>query len=74
MGASQRNLPDADLCKGIQRRGLGFVTIVGAGGNAGAGVGGEVAFLLDADGNLVLDGNGDPVPGQTSRGRRRPGT
>jgi uncharacterized protein len=72
LGDSQRNLPDADLCKGIQHRGLGFVTIVGAGGNAGAGVGGEVDFLLDASGNLVLDGNGDPVPAQTTRGRRPP--
>ncbi len=70
MGASQRNLPDADLCKGIQRRGLGFVTIVGAGGNAGAGVGGEQAFLQNDDGSPVLDGNGDPVPEENARGRR----
>ncbi len=40
-GASAKNTPDADLCKGIQRRGLGFVTVAGAGGNHGAGVGGE---------------------------------
>jgi ankyrin repeat protein len=70
LGDSQKGIPDADLCKGIERRGLGFVTIAGAGGNAGAGVGGEVAFLLDADGNLVLDENGDPVPART--GGRQP--
>ena len=67
LGDSQKNLPAAELCKGIQRTGLGFVTIVGAGGNAGAGVGGEVAFEVDADGNLVLDANGDPVPVRTNR-------
>ncbi len=61
MGASQKNLPAAELCKGIRRGGLGFVTIDGAGGNAGAGVGGEVVFELDAEGNPVLDENGDPV-------------
>ncbi|HEV2704253.1 MAG TPA: ankyrin repeat domain-containing protein [Steroidobacteraceae bacterium] len=72
IGASQNNLPDADLCKGIQRRGLGFVTVAGAGGNAGAGVGGEVAFELDASGNPVLDANGEPVPVSTGRGRRPP--
>jgi uncharacterized protein len=70
LGESQENLPAAELCKGIRHSGLGFVTIDGAGGNAGAGVGGEVAFLLDADGNLVLDENGDPVPART--GGRRP--
>ncbi|MEO6185763.1 MAG: ankyrin repeat domain-containing protein [Steroidobacteraceae bacterium] len=68
LGASQRNLPAADLCKGIERRGLGFVTVSGAGGNAGAGVGGEVNFELDADGNPVLDASGEPVP--ATRGRR----
>jgi ankyrin repeat protein len=67
LGDGQKTLPEADLCKGIQRTGLGFVTIVGAGGNAGAGVGGEVAFETDADGNLVLDANGDPVPVRTNR-------
>src|SRR5579862_8999059 len=41
LGPSQKTLPDADLCKGIQHRGLSFVTIVGAGGNHGAGAGGE---------------------------------
>jgi uncharacterized protein len=70
LGESQKSLPAAELCKGIRHSGLGFVTIDGAGGNAGAGVGGEVAFLLDADGNLVLDENGDPVPART--GGRRP--
>ena len=72
LGASQKTLPEADLCKGIERRGLGFVTVAGAGGNAGAGVGGEVAFELDADGNPVLDANGDPVPVSSGRGRRPP--
>ncbi|MEY2853841.1 MAG: hypothetical protein RL030_973 [Pseudomonadota bacterium] len=70
IGENQKSLPAAELCKGIRHSGLGFVTIDGAGGNAGAGVGGEVAFLLDADGNLVLDENGDPVPART--GGRRP--
>ena len=42
--------------------------IDGAGGNAGAGVGGEVVFELDADGNPVLDENGEPV--EASAGRR----
>lgn len=70
LGASQKTIPEADLCKGIERRGLGFVTVAGAGGNAGAGVGGEVAFELDADGNPVLDANGDPVPLASGRGRR----
>jgi uncharacterized protein len=73
MGPSQKTLPEADLCKGIEKRGLGFVTVTGAGGNAGAGVGGEaVAFQVDADGNLVLDANGDPIPVDTGRGRRPP--
>jgi ankyrin repeat protein len=71
MGASQRDLPDAELCKGIERKGLGFVTVVGAGGNAGAGVGGEFPEV-DADGNPVLDANGDPVPASNGRGRRPP--
>lgn len=71
MGAGQENLPESELCKGIEKRGLGFVTVAGAGGNAGAGVGGEVvAFQVDADGNLVLDANGDPIPVDTGRGRR----
>ncbi len=69
LGDSQKTIPAADLCKGIEHRGLGFVTVAGAGGNAGAGVGGEVVFELDADGNPVLDANGDPVPAAT-RGRR----
>jgi uncharacterized protein len=73
MGPSQKDLPEADLCKGIEKRGLGFVTVAGAGGNAGAGVGGEaVTFQVDADGNLVLDANGDPIPVDTGRGRRPP--
>jgi ankyrin repeat protein len=72
MGDSQKNLPAAELCKGIRRAGLGFVTIDGAGGNAGAGVGGEQAFELDADGNPVLGDDGEPVPASTGRGRRPP--
>jgi len=71
MGDSQKNLPAADLCKGIRRSALGFVTIDGAGGNAGAGVGGEVVFEEDAAGNQVLDENGDPVPLRIN-GRRPP--
>jgi ankyrin repeat protein len=68
MGPSQKTLPASELCKGIRKGGLGFVTIDGAGGNAGAGVGGEQTFETDADGNPVLDENGDPVP---ARGNRR---
>jgi ankyrin repeat protein len=71
IGDSQKTVPAADLCKGIRRSGLGFVTIDGAGGNAGAGVGGEVLFEEDADGNPVLDENGEPVPVRNS-GRRPP--
>jgi ankyrin repeat protein len=69
MGDSQKTLPAADLCKGIRRSGLGFVTIDGAGGNAGAGVGGEVE--VDADGNPVLDENGEEVAA-AARNRRPP--
>src|SRR5689334_2571864 len=53
-GASAKDTPDADLCKGIERRGLGFVTIAGAGGNHGAGVGGEALAEQGADGNQVV--------------------
>jgi ankyrin repeat protein len=71
-GASAKNTPDADLCKGIQRRVLGFVTIAGAGGNHGAGVGGEVTVEDGADGNqVVTDASGNPAP-VTTRGRRPP--
>ena len=69
-GASAKNTPDADLCKGIERRGLGFVTVAGAGGNHGAGVGGEVTE--DADGAAVADASGNPVPVVAGRGRRPP--
>ncbi len=69
-GASAKNIPDADLCKGIERRGLGFVTIAGAGGNRGAGVGGEALAEQGADGNQVVDASGNPVPASTGRGRR----
>jgi ankyrin repeat protein len=71
MGDSQKSVPATELCKGIRRSGLGFVTIDGAGGNAGAGVGGEVTFEEDANGNPVLDENGEPVPVRNS-GRRPP--
>ncbi|MDQ2641615.1 MAG: ankyrin repeat domain-containing protein [Pseudomonadota bacterium] len=60
LGESQRNLPASELCKGIRRSGLGFVTIDGAGGNAGAGVGGEVE--VDAEGNPLPEGNGEDAP------------
>jgi uncharacterized protein len=69
-GDSAKNTPDADLCKGIQRRGLGFVTVAGAGGNHGAGVGGEVTE--DAEGTPVTDASGNPVPASPARGRRPP--
>jgi ankyrin repeat protein len=72
LGASVKNTPDADLCKGIQRRGLGFVTIVGAGGNHGAGAGGEAPAEQGADGNQVVDASGNPVPASAGRGRRPP--
>jgi ankyrin repeat protein len=72
IGTSQKDLPAGDLCKGIRRSGLGFVTIDGAGGNAGAGVGGEVEFELDTEGNPVLDEAGNPVPSTTGRGGRTP--
>jgi ankyrin repeat protein len=61
-GVSAKNTPDAELCKGIERRGLGFVTVAGAGGNHGAGVGGEV----------TEDEDGNPVPVSTGRGGRFP--
>jgi uncharacterized protein len=60
LGASQQKLPDAELCKGIQRRGLGFVTVVGAGGNAGAGVGGEFTEG-GPEGDEAPDAEGNPV-------------
>ncbi len=76
-GDSAKNMPDADLCKGIQHRGLSFVTIVGAGGNHGAGVGGEAPAdgadanqVVGADGNQVADATGTPAPAPTGRGRR----
>jgi uncharacterized protein len=69
-GPSAKDTPDADLCKGIERRGLGFVTIAGAGGNHGAGVGGEAPAEVGADGNQVVAATGNPVPAGTGRGRR----
>jgi ankyrin repeat protein len=75
-GASAKDTPDADLCKGIERRGLGFVTIAGAGGNHGAGVGGEALAEQGTDGNPVVDASGNPVPApppaSLPRGRRPP--
>jgi ankyrin repeat protein len=70
MGDSQKTVPASELCKGIERRGLGFVTVAGAGGNAGAGVGGVVEFEVDGEGNPVLDATGNPVPAALSRSRR----
>src|SRR5579862_5775881 len=72
-GLSAKDTPDADLCKGIERRGLGFVTIAGAGGNHGAGVGGEAPAEVGADGNQVVDATGNAVSASTGRGRRAPG-
>jgi ankyrin repeat protein len=79
MGASQIDLPAAELCKGIKRSGLGFVTIDGAGGNAGAGVGGvvseldeEVSTSPDEDGNPVAEASEDPVAEDTGRPRPPP--
>jgi ankyrin repeat protein len=69
-GPSAKSTPDADLCKGIERRGLGFVTVAGAGGNHGAGVGGEVTEGAEAA--PVTDASGNPVPAPVSRGRRPP--
>jgi ankyrin repeat protein len=68
LGPGQRALPDADLCKGITRRGLGFVTVAGAGGTAGAGAGG--VFEEGAEGDQALDENGNPV--EDTSGARRP--
>ncbi len=65
MGESQGNLPEAELCKGIRRSALGFVTIDGAGGNAGAGVGGEVE--LDAEGIPLAERNGDEATARAAR-------
>lgn len=73
IGESQKSLPDSELCKGIRRTGLGFITIDGAGGNAGAGVGGEFVVELDANGNPVLDAEGNPVlVTATRRAQREP--
>ena len=66
-GASAKDTPDADLCKGIERRGLGFVTIAGAGGNHGAGVGGEALAEAGTDGNPLVDASGNPVPAPRRR-------
>jgi ankyrin repeat protein len=70
IGEKQRTIPDADLCKGIEKRGLGFVVVAGAGGNAGAGVGGDVTVELDSDGTPILDAEGNPIPVPTNRNRR----
>jgi len=75
-GASAKEMPDADLCKGIQHRGLSFVTIAGAGGNHGAGAGGEAPpegeAAVGADGNQLVDADGNPAPVTTASGRRPP--
>jgi ankyrin repeat protein len=72
MGDSQKNLPAEDLCKGIRRSGLGFVTIDGAGGNAGAGVGGEVTVEAEENGNAVADESGEEASAGNARARRAP--
>jgi uncharacterized protein len=68
-GASAKNTPDADLCKGIEHRGLSFVTIVGAGGNHGAGAGGG-DVTEDTEANPAADTSGKPVPAGAARVRR----
>ncbi len=73
MGASQKSFRTPICARGSRTRGLGFVTVAGAGGNAGAGVVAKWQFTeQDADGNLDPDANGDPVPANTGRGRRPP--
>ncbi len=69
-GPSVKTMPDGDLCKGIEKRGLGFVVVAGAGGNHGAGVGGDVTE--DADVAVTTDASGNPVPAAPARGRRPP--
>ncbi|HEY4214762.1 MAG TPA: ankyrin repeat domain-containing protein [Steroidobacteraceae bacterium] len=78
-GASAKEMPDADLCKGIQRRGLSFVTIAGAGGNHGAGAGGEAPAeasdgtpVVGADGNQVQDQDAVNNNPASIKGGRRP--
>jgi len=65
IGDNEKNLSAAELCK-IQRGGLGFVTVPGAGGLAGAGAGGEQAAELGTDGN--------PLPGTTAPPATAPAT
>ncbi|MEO6516832.1 MAG: ankyrin repeat domain-containing protein [Steroidobacteraceae bacterium] len=72
LGPGQKNVPTAELCKGIERRALGFVTVTSGGSNANAGAAGVEVFLLDADGNPVLDENGDRVLASAARGARPP--
>jgi ankyrin repeat protein len=57
------------LPKAIRRGVWGFVPTAGAGGPAapGAGSAGDAEFELDAEGNPVLDDNGEPVPASTGR-------
>ena len=69
LGASEKNTADADLCKGIEHRGLSFVTIVGAGGNHGAGAGGG-DVTEDTEANPVADASGKPAPAAAARVRR----
>jgi ankyrin repeat protein len=70
LGASQENLPEADLCKGIERRGLGFITVTGGGGTAGTGVGG--VFEQDEAGAPVQDESDEPGPAGSGRGGAAP--
>ena len=72
MGDSQKNLPAADCARA-------YDAAVWASSPSTAPAATPVpvwvekwSFKLDADGNPVLDENGDPIPASTGRGRRPP--